>query len=147
MKVIIFLITLYIIWLFFGRQIRIWFAGFMARRTEDYIRKTAGLPPRPGSKEDRRRRRQEKKKTGSASNARAGAYNTSQNYGQKRHYDAGNNHTPLIPKEYAEDVEFVETISYSQTTIGVNDSDRKRTVYHESQVSDVEWEEIKIRKK
>ena len=51
-------------------------------------------------------------------------------------------HEPIIPKEYAEDVEFTETINYSQNDVRF---DSKPTVetYHESQISDAEWTEIK----
>lgn len=143
MNVIIFLLILFLIWIIFGRQIRQWFAGFMARRTEDFLRKAAGLPPRPGSKEDRRRKRRQNGYSSDSQGRPFSSYDSQRN----RHGNNKNPDEPLIPKEYAEDVEFVETISYSQTTIGVEESNGQRTVYHESQVSDVEWEEIKIRKK
>lgn len=142
MNIIIFLVILATIWLIFGQQIKRWLAGFMARRTEDYIRKATGMPPRPGSREARRQQREEE--------------NTSRRQRQQREYGntsrrsrsyRRNPNEPLIPKEYAEDVEFVETISYSETTIGVSDTSGRETVYHESQVSDVEWEEIKIKNK
>lgn len=148
MNVIIFLVILFLIWLIFGRQIKSWFAGFMARKTEDYLRKAAGLPPRPGSKEDRRRRREEERKASAFTSRGSRSRNSSDRFGSSRRGANSDSHEPLIPKEYAEDVEFVETISYSEsTTIGIQESDGRRTVYHESQVSDVEWEEIKIKKK
>lgn len=141
MNVLTFLLILFLIWLIFGRQIKAWFVSFMARRTEDYIRKAAGLPPRPGSREDRRRRRRQK----GADSSHDESFTFYRSPHRENHRDPNE---PLIPKEYAEDVEFVETISYSQaTTIGVKESTGTRTFYHESQVSDVEWEEIKIKKK
>lgn len=49
----------------------------------------------------------------------------------------------IIPPEYAEDVEFVEIKEFSATTIADSDGKHTRTDYHESQVSDAEWEEVK----
>ena len=49
MHFIIFLIILFLIWLIFGERIKRWLAGFMARRTEDYLRKATGMPPRPAA--------------------------------------------------------------------------------------------------
>ena len=151
MHFIIFLIILFLIWLIFGERIKRWLAGFMARRTEDYLRKATGMPPRPGSREARRQQKARENAQADSSSGRASAYNStgSRSYGSSRRRRYSYTHTdePLIPKEYAVDVEFTETIDYSETTIG-GDSDRRRdTVYHESQVSDVEWEDIKIRKK
>ena len=156
MQFIIFLIILFLIWLIFGERIKRWMAGYMARRTEDYLRKAAGLPPRPGSKEARRQERaRENVNSGQTSSAygnsdRASAYSDSRRTSgssRRRRRTASTYSGPLIPKEYAVDVEFVETINYSETTIGVDRDRQKETVYHESQVSDVEWEDIRIRKK
>ncbi len=144
MTLIIILIILFLIWLIFGNRIRQWLARLVANRTEDYIRKATGMPPRPGSREARRQQRatDEASRQGKSRGTYAN-YSSS----RRRRTNRVNPNEPLIPKEYAEDVEFVETISYSQTTIGISESDSRHTVYHESQVSDVEWEEIKIKKK
>lgn len=48
---------------------------------------------------------------------------------------------PIIPKEYAVDVEFTEVKEYSSDRFSA--SGEKMESYRESQVSDVEWEEIK----
>lgn len=47
----------------------------------------------------------------------------------------------IIPKEYAVDVEYVETKDYSSGPERIHEE--KREEYHESQVSDAEWEDIK----
>lgn len=57
---------------------------------------------------------------------------------------AGKGH--VIPPEYAEDIAFTEIKAYSDSHSTV-DSNNGTTEYNESQVSDVEWEEIKIRRK
>ncbi len=147
MTAVIVLVIFAIVWLLFGQQIRNWFAGFMARRTEDYIRKATGMPPRPGSREAKRQQREEQKAQSQRSSQRASGYYDGRSSRRRRSTGSYNSNEPLIPKEYAEDVEFTETISYSETTIGVASSDGNTTVYHESQVSDVEWEEIKVKTK
>lgn len=116
-----------------------WVGRFMARRAEDYLRKATGMPPRPGS----RQARKESRRTSATGGSRQSSSRQAQSgYG---YYDPDG---PIIPKEYAEDVEFVETKDYSETTIGsFDDSRRNTTFYRESQVSDVEWEEIKTGKK
>lgn len=47
----------------------------------------------------------------------------------------------IIPKEYAEDVEFTETRDYSSDRFESHSSVHEE--YHEHQVSDAEWEDIK----
>ena len=121
-----------------------WMQRFLAHRTEDYLRKATGMPPRPGSREAKRQARQQQQQS-STSNAYSGSSRRSggRTYTRRtRRTSSYGRHEPLIPKEYAEDVEFVETISYSDPTIGA-DYGGKRTIYHESQVSDAEWVEIK----
>lgn len=111
----------------------------MARRAEDYLRNATGMPPRPGSRQARRDAR------------RNGATGTSDRRQRQRTYhDNSYDYDPdgpIIPKEYAEDVEFVETKNYSESTIDTfMDTQRESGAYHEDQVSDAEWEEIKERK-
>ena len=50
---------------------------------------------------------------------------------------------PLIPKEYAVDVEFVEIKDYSSATVIGEDNSGRQQVYNESQVSDAEYVMIK----
>lgn len=117
-----------------------WVGRFMANRAEDYLRKATGMPPRPGSREAKR---QEKARAADSGEPRRRSQRDSRNRrGQYYRTDSG----PIIPKEYAEDVEFTETIDYSETTIAGEDTRRSATSYHESQVSDVEWEEVKTSK-
>lgn len=110
-----------------------WVGRFMARRAEDYLRKATGMPPRPGSRQARR----EEARKESRREARP----------DRGYYDPSG---PIIPKEYAEDVEFVETKDFSETVIAPGEGKKKgsdKTIYRESQVSDVEWEEIRINKR
>lgn len=137
----IFLIILLIIWLLFGVRIQAWIGRklreFAARRTEDFIRRAAGMPPRPGSREERRQNRENARQSSArrqSSSRNAGAY-----YREQHPYPGS-----ILPKEYAEDVEFIEYKEYSEDNIDIrlNDSPGYEE-YHESQVSDAEWVEVK----
>lgn len=135
------ILIIFLLVLLFWPTIMRWVGRFMARRTEDYIRRATGMPPRPGSREAKKQARQ---------NARAESgrrhYNPfnggSSRRGSRSDYDFAPDE-PIIPREYAEDVEFVETKEFSETTIASDDGSGNRVRYSESQVSDAEWEEIK----
>lgn len=100
----------------------------MARKAEDYLRKATGMPPRPDSREGKKQQREARERRSSAS------------YRPNSRRNPRSAQEPIIPPEYAEDVEFVETKEFSSTTIH---STPRFTEYHESQVSDAEWVEIK----
>ena len=108
-----------------------WLKRKAMERAEDYMRASMGMPPR-----DKKRRKSEQNRE------REGYYYKRQEnnpYGR-----GGGVKEPLIPKEYAEDVEFTETKDYSSTYTSVEtDTSRKREIYHESQISDAEWTDIK----
>lgn len=116
--------------------IRKWLMIFARRRAEDFLRRQMGMPPRPGSRESRR-------------NARAQDSRQQEQSSTRRRYwrrDTG----PIIPREYAEDVEFVEYKDYSEETVvegteSASHRNRRKTVdfKSESQVSDVEWVEVR----
>ncbi len=107
----------------------------MQHRAEDYLRRSMNMPPRPGSREDKKRKRQQRENPTPRSRQR------------RQQASAGE---PLIPKEYAEDVEYVEIKDYSETTIvegTVSKGKRKDSTENiriENQVSDVEWVEVKM---
>lgn len=102
---------------------------WMARRMENFIRKAAGMPPRD---KNERRREQREQRHNERQNTRH-AYRT---YGKGE---------PIIPKEYAEDVEFTETVRYSSDKDVASDGTRRASerTSAETQVSDAEWEEIR----
>ena len=138
MTVVIVIVVFFLIWLIFGSRINAWIrrkiARFLANRTEDYIRKATGMPPRDKSKSSR----EKESSGGSRRESATRAYRSSRS--SREYYDPSG---PIIPKEYAEDVEFIEIKEFSQTDIDARFSDNSRVEYHESQVSDVEWVEIK----
>ncbi|MDE5887349.1 MAG: hypothetical protein K2H46_07175 [Muribaculaceae bacterium] len=133
MPVIIILIILLLIWLIFGARITAWinrrFQRFVANRTEDFIRKATGMPPREKHKKQRKKEVYEDRKFRERNSSR-----------RREYYDPDG---PIIPKEYAEDVEFIEIKEFSQTNIDARFEDGSAVHYHESQVSDVEWVDIK----
>lgn len=89
------------------------------RRTEAYMRKAMGMPPhggQPRAQEEYFRRRR---------------------YASDRRRRGG---APIIPKEYAEDVEFTEIHSYAESASA--DTRHKMRFSYESQVSDAEIIEI-----
>lgn len=106
-----------------------WLKRKAMEKAEDYMRSSMGMPPR-----DKKRNsgRKQENRTSGQTYYRTGGQNS---YSRQ-------NHGPIIPKEYAEDVEFTETIDYSQTESRYRSGDKIET-YHESQISDAEWIEIK----
>lgn len=110
----------------------------MANKAEDFLRNATGMPPRPGSRKA--------KKQAASDNKNAGYNNGGSYYRTRRNHRQPAPSGPIIPKEYAEDVEFVETKEFSSSTIDSSSKGYSRTDYHESQVSDAEWVEIKNKK-
>lgn len=126
---LIILILLFLLWPLITR----WTQRYMARKAEDFLRNATGMPPRPGSRKAKKQAARETRE-----NVRNSSYNR-MHRSRRQSYPSPNE--PIIPREYAEDVEFVETKDFSSTTI--DNSGKHISEYHESQVSDAEWEEIK----
>lgn len=119
--IILIFIGIPILW----RRLKPYFFRWMQRRTEDYVRNAMGMPPRDKSK--------------TRSNGRR-SYSSSGNgqHTQSHGYSSG----PLIPKEYAVDVEYTEIRSYSSEENIAADGNSVRYKV-ESQVSDAEIIEIR----
>lgn len=103
-------------------------------RSEDYLRSRMGMPPR-----DRGGSRSQQRYSSSGGYSSEEAY--SEPYGgrsRRRGYSSG----PLIPKEYAVDVEYTEIRSYSSDEAIASDGHDVRYKV-ESQVSDAEIIEIR----
>lgn len=92
------------------------------------MRNAMGMPPRDKS-------RQSSRQTSSSGRSHYRGAST----GQKRRQPSGG---PVIPKEYAEDVEYTEIRSYSEDTVIADDGGELHYA-SESQVSDAEILEIK----
>ena len=121
---ILLLIVLLICWV--GPRIKRWLQRKAMEKAEDYMRQTFGMPPRENSRKSKKR---DKKQQETNNRGRT-----------QRPYSS--HAGPIIPKEYAEDVEFVEIIDYSSSEIRMEKKGETK-IYHESQISDVEWTEIK----
>lgn len=114
-------------------RIERWFLG----KFEDRMRAAAGMPSR---KEEKRRRKAAEASYGSKKTGKWGRNGKSP--GKPRHTG------PIIPKEYAEDVEFTEVKIFEQTEITgtVTDKTGKKVgEWHESQIEDAEFVEIKTK--
>lgn len=122
-------LAVWICWRWFGRRMLVRYAQ---RKTEDFVRSAFGMPPRDKTKKGNGRKEQR----------------SSQQESTFRGRDPfrRNDNEPIIPKEYAEDVEYVEVKEFSQTTIGEETTANSGETYHEEQVTDVEWEEVRVKK-
>ncbi|MDE6754421.1 MAG: hypothetical protein K2J82_07400 [Muribaculaceae bacterium] len=145
MHFVIILIILILVWLIFGSRISAWlkrkFNQYLTNKTEDFIRNATGMPPRPGSRADKRSRKNKSSRSQSSESSSSSGSHSGYRAGYGYGYSSYDTH--IIPPEYAEDVEFTEIKEFSQTDIEARFSDGQRVEYHESQVSDVEWVEIK----
>ena len=105
-----------------------WFSGFMARRTEDMMRRMMGMP----SRKEEKRQNKKRKERASASQKKTG-----RNSGK-----APKPHPAEMMKSVAEDVVFTEIKEFESRTIIENDGENTRIVVEE-QITDVEYTEIK----
>lgn len=132
--ILILLLVLFMLWSRIMSWLQPYIQRWMARRIEKFVRNAAGMPPPPKQKKSRARR-----ENAGHSAPQGDAYRSRAGYRDRQDDE------PVIPREYAEDVEFTETVDYSEDRFTDRDgrehtSTRIRT---ESQVSDAEWEEIK----
>lgn len=120
------------------RWLKPYFFRWMQRRTLNYIFNSMGASPQ-GRGNSRSRQRQSY--SSSAGHKAQGAYSSSDPYDARqrsRRHSSG----PLIPKEYAVDVEYTEIHSYSSEQTIASDGQSVRYAV-ESQVSDAEIIEIR----
>lgn len=135
MTFIIILLSLILIWMIFGDRIKAWSQRRMVDKMEDMFRQSMGMPT---AKEERRHRKQAEKE------ARRNNGFTRPSSGSQSRDPFRQKPDSILPKEYAEDVEFTEYKEYSSsTTIKSEDSGTETEIKVESQVSDVEFTEIK----
>ena len=123
------IIQIFLLWPRIMRWLQPAIQRWMMRRMENYVRKAAGMPPRDNSRKNSR--------------TRSGRQNE-QGYQKRDRHRRQHTDGPIIPKEYAEDVEFTETVEYSSDR-SINPGATKKhqtSVRMESQVSDAEWEEV-----
>lgn len=130
---LIILIIVLVCWPWISPYISRWIRNFMSRRAEDMMRRMMGMPSRKEERKKARRQESEKRKG-------AGGYSSARGRKKSRHAT----HPAELMKKVAEDVEYVEIKEFESTTIIEDDGDTQR-VYHEEQVTDVEYTEIKTK--
>lgn len=119
-----------------------WIQRYMARKAEDMIRRQMGMPPRE-KKSWRQRRAEAKQQSAGGADRQYHADGASRKGRRTQKSDE-----PIIPREYAEDVEFVEIKEFENIEVAaetVDDKGRKtsRRERVETQISDAEWVDIK----
>lgn len=128
------------------RVLRPWIMRKLQERAIRYVYRQAGMAP-PGA--DREKRRETRRQTEPERETEKGRRDRR----SRRPQGWQGVHTPIIPPEYAVDVEFTETKDYSEETEITGTDNRSRfarrfsrtskSVKVEEQVSDAEWEDIK----
>lgn len=128
--IIIIVLGVLIVWWLYTHpaQVQRW----LARRLVKHLHKQA-------HQETQRRQRSRQYYGNNSHNGYSGGYDSDTG---RRHTDRYG-HEPLIPPEYAQDVEFTETRIYSSDKDVNENKSRREQVVVESQVSDVEWVEIR----
>lgn len=121
--VLIILIVLALLWPWILK----WLRGFMARRAEDMLRKMTGQPTR---RQERKMKRERQR-----------ADNTQSSRRQHSRHPA--THPADELRKVAVDVEYTESVDYSETSVIDNGKTSSRREYHEQQVEDVKFTEIK----
>ena len=148
MTFVVIILILVLVWMLFGDRISAWFRQRMMDSMEDRIRQSMGMPSR---KEQRRAEREAQKRR----QRNEGRFHRPEDYERPGGNRGGNSYQQkpdsILPKEYAEDVEYTEYKEYStSTTVSSHtDADGNTTtrVVVEEQVTDVEFEEIKDSRK
>ena len=136
MTAIVIILALIAIWLIFAPYIRPWLQRRAEQKLADYLRRQMGMPT---EKEQRKAEKEARRQQ----NARYGTWSAPDPH---RRADARRRpNEPIIPREYAVDVEYTEIREFSQTIIHTQDSKSGSRVDFkvENQVSDVEYTEIK----
>ncbi len=123
---LIIIIILLFAWPYIWRWLQPYFYRWVRRCAENYFRRSMGMPPHDNS-----RQRTDQRSSYHSNPNRTGT-------GQRRRsaYD-----DPIIPRDYAEDVEFTEIHTYSEDPT-IDDYGEVR-YKRESQVSEAEIIEIK----
>lgn len=141
---LIIILLVILLWPYIGRWVAPVVERWMIRRFEDQMRRMAGMPTR---KEESKMRKEAKKRAGNRRQTSEGEWDAfrDRRSSYERGAAKGRSHEPIIPKEYAEDVEFVEIKSYSEETVVSVDKapEGDEHIMIESQVEDAEYVEIK----
>ncbi|MDE7343306.1 MAG: hypothetical protein K2N19_04740 [Muribaculaceae bacterium] len=144
MKFLVFILILISLWLIFGRAIRAWIQRRAEEKLADFLRAQMGMP----SAKEQRKAQKAAEKAARRNGESSGSYWTRPAQPRQPRYPSG---SPIIPKEYAVDVEFTEIREFQQTTIldsaaakenSSSTSSHRKRIKEEGQVSDVEYTDI-----
>ena len=124
---LVILLIVIVIWIA-GPYIKALFERWLMRRLQKSFFKAAGIPD--PEKERKKQNKNKKKDT----------------HGSSRHRHQRTQDEPIIPRDYAEDVEFTEYKEYTTETT-IDESVSHLHIHEEEQVSDVQFTEIKDPKK
>lgn len=133
---ILVIVFFWVIWPVIAR----WLKRKAMERAEDYVRASMGMPPREKRKRGGKKKDNEDFSGYQSYSSPGGGRERRNPFGPDRYTKE-----PIIPKDYAEDVEFTETIDYSEDHLEIKreSSSTSSSVDQESQISDAEWTEIK----
>lgn len=141
MALVVIILILIIIWMLFGTRISYWMQRKLMETMEDRVRRAMRMPT---GKEERKRNREARK----AERKNEGRFH----HPDEKRSDRNPYHSrpnSILPKEYAEDVEFTEYKEFhSSTTLDetlTTKNGEKVTFRIEEQVSDAEYIDIKTR--
>lgn len=132
------LLVIVALWLIFSPVIKPWLRRRAERKLADFVRAQMGMPTEKEARKAQRQAQRSQKQPG----GKRGFWSRPSGADASSVYNAP---SELIPREYAVDVEYVEIKQFSQTTIA-SDTATGDTFVAESQVSDVEYTEIKTSK-
>lgn len=144
MKFLVFILILISLWLIFGRPIRAWIQRRAEEKLADFLRAQMGMP----SAKEQRKAQKAAEKAARRNGTSSGSYWTRPAQPRHPRYPS---ESPIIPKEYAVDVEFTEIREFQQTTIldsassqsnSSSASSHRKRIKEEGQVSDVEYTDI-----
>lgn len=143
MKVLVIILILIALWLIFGPMIKAWLRRRAEEKLADFLRAQMGIPTEKEQRKARKAAEKEQRRNGS----RTGYWSRPEPR-RPRHSAS----EPIIPKEYATDVEFTEIREFRQTTIVETSASssssssgsfsRRRGKADEGQVSDVEYTDL-----
>lgn len=133
MTFLVCLIIIIALWMTFGPFIRRWLQRRAMQKMADILSRGMGMPTE-------KERREARRKAERAQRSRGNTFWTRPAQKPPRYRK---DDSRIIPSEYAEDVEFTEVVDYSQSATVASDGRCRTKAIIESQVSDVEFTEIK----
>lgn len=131
--VLIILLIIFVAWPWISKWLGQLFRWYMARKTEDMMRRMMGMPSRKEEKARAQSRRKEEE---------AQSRNRRKTSSRHRYHRPPRQDAATLLRSVAEDVEYTEVREFESTHIAA-DRGTEHLEYDEEQVSDAEFTEIK----